>query len=208
MILINSFYSILLFINLLLSVGSQSCNSVTDFIKDNKLFLFNTSESVVFLPTKYSYSNLTDSDWVNDCIGYLEVCTSANGVLYKGEELTSLSETDLKISDNELTDAIRASFLKNKQLHEVISVLSNKYAIRTRSKKVQVFSMHFGVDISYTNPNCTYTSRTESSEIDGLICKTNYISGVRYSLQCDDIKLMLRPVDENGNLEFQFECKP
>lgn len=130
MILINSFYSLLLFINLLLSVGSQNCNFITDFIKDNKLFLFNTSESVVFLPTKYSSSNLTDSDWVNYCIGYLEVCTSANGVLYKGEELTSLSEADLKISDNEFTDAIHAGFLKNKQLPEVISVSSNKYAIR------------------------------------------------------------------------------
>lgn len=132
MILINYFYLLLLFINLLLSVGSQNCNFITDFIKDNKLFPFNTSESVVFLPTKYSYSNLTDSDWVNDCIGYLEVCTSANRVLYKGEEITSLLETDLKISDNELTDAIHAGFLKNKQLPEVISVLSNKYAIRTR----------------------------------------------------------------------------
>uniref|UniRef100_A0A2S2PE94 CUB domain-containing protein n=1 Tax=Schizaphis graminum TaxID=13262 RepID=A0A2S2PE94_SCHGA len=82
------------------------------------------------------------------------------------------------------------------------------YTIRTRSKKVQVFSIHFGVEISYTNPNCSYTSRTESSEIDGLICKTNFISGIRYSLQCGDIKLRLRPVDEDGNLEFEYKCKP
>lgn len=62
----------------MLFVRSQSCNSVTEFIKDNKLFLLNTQDLVVFLPTKYSYVNYTDSDWENDCIGLLEVCTTQN----------------------------------------------------------------------------------------------------------------------------------
>ncbi|CAH1722603.1 unnamed protein product [Aphis gossypii] len=209
MVLINYFYSTLFFINFLLSVGSQSCNSVTEFLKNNKFFLLNTPEFVVFLPTKYSYENFTDSDWAEDnCLGILEECTTQNYVSYKGEDLTSLSETDLKITNDELTDAIHDSFLKSKQIPEVISVFSDRYAIRTRSKKVQVFSINFGTEINYRNPNCTYTSRTEVSLIDGMICKTNFISGIRYGLQCGNIKLSLRPLDEDGNLEFEYKCKP
>jgi len=209
MVLINYFYSTLVFINFLLSVGSQSCSSVTEFLKNNKLFLLNTPELIVFLPTKHTYVNFTDSDWAEDsCLGLLEECTTQNWVTYKGIELTSLSETDLKISDAELTDAIHNSFLKSKQIPEVISVFSNRYAIRTRSKKIQVFLIEFGVEINYRNPNCTYTSRIELSEIEGLICKTNFISGVRYGLQCGNIKLFLRPLDEDGNFDVEFKCKP
>jgi len=209
MILINYFYSTLVFINFLLSVGSQSCNSVTEFLKNNKLFLLNSPELIVFLPTKHTYVNFTDSDWAEDnCLGILEECTTQNWVTYKGVESTSLSETDLKITDDELTDAIHDSFFKSKQIPEVISVFSDRYAIRTRSKKVQVFSIQFGAEVNYRNPNCTYTSRIELSEIDGLICKTNFISGIRYGLQCGNIKLRLRPLDEDGHLEYEYKCKP
>jgi len=184
-------------------VESDDCNLISNFVINKNLFTLNTSESVEFLPSGFEY---LDSDWED--INNYDDSLYSNEIVYNKKELESLSDTDLKISDDELTDAIHTSLIHNEILNDVISVFPNRYTVRTLSTKINVYSFKYGVYINVVNTKCEkYQIKYKYSEIKGMICKISFVSGVRYGVKCGNIKLDLMPIDDNGKLECQTRCK-
>jgi len=142
------------------------------------------------------------------CINTTSCVLFGNEVMYNSKRIRSLSDTKLDISDQDFTKAIYKSFINNEILHDVISVFTNRYVIRTRSTKVLVYSIHYGIPFNIISPTCkNYLIKYQMSKIKGFICKISFVSGVRSQIKCDDITLFLNPIDENGNIDCETKCQ-
>jgi len=82
-----------------------------------------------------------------------------NALLYKNNKLTSLSDTDLAISDIDLTMAIYNSMVINMQLNNIISVFPNRFVVRSHTEKSEfsIYSIGFGIFLP-NKPACNVTS--------------------------------------------------
>lgn len=200
------FSSVLVFVSFaVLSVGSESCNYVANFLTNNGLYTLNATDSVVFLPTDYNYIN---GEWENSCPS--GDCTTANEILYGNQRITSLSKTDLQIKDDELTNAIYNSLVGNTLLNDVIIVFPNRYVVRTNSEKLVIFTIKIGFDVPITSPKCNsnaFQYRSFLSKIKGLVCVSRFSSSDgRNKIKCDNITLFLIPIVENGILDCETKC--
>jgi hypothetical protein len=133
--------------------------------------------------------------------------------MYKNRRIVSLSDTDLGISDNDLSEAIYNSMASNTQLNDIISVFPNRFVIKSRTEKntFLIYSTVFGLNIDILNPGCDRTKfqyRSKIAKIKGVVCKVHFLSGVRYGLDCGDILLFLNAIDENINLDHETKCEP
>lgn len=197
-------YVALIFINIMFSVGSEDCTFISNFFKNKEIFVLNEAETVEFLPSEYSH---VDSGWDDVCVNTTSCVIYGNEVNYKNKRRTSLANTELGITDQDFTKAIYKSFINNEILHDVISVFTNRYVIRTHSTKVLVYSIHYGIQFNIISPSCSnYLIRYQMSKIKGFICKISFVSGVRSQIKCDDVTLYLNPIDENGNMDCETKC--
>ncbi|KAL5240323.1 hypothetical protein ACI65C_007733 [Semiaphis heraclei] len=73
----------------------------------------NSTESVVFLPSDFEYQVEEWKDFDDDHNEY------HNSVTYNDELANSLSETDLSVSEDELTGAIYSSLVNNEKLNDL-----------------------------------------------------------------------------------------
>lgn len=195
----------LIVIDITFSVGSEDCSFISNFFKNKEIFVLNEPEGVEFLPSEYSY---VDSGWDDVCINTTSCAIFGNEVKYNNRRIRSLSDTELGITDQDFTKAIHKSFINNEILHDVISVFTNRYVVRTRSTKVLVYSIHYGIPFNIISPSCkNYLIKYQMSKIKGFICKIGFISGVRSQIKCDDVTLFLNPIDENGNIDCETKCQ-
>lgn len=198
-------YVALIFINIVFSVGSEDCSFISNFFKNKEIFVLNEAETVEFLPSEYNH---IDSGWDDVCVNTTSCVILGNEVNYKNKRIRSLSDTELGITDQDFTKAIYKSFINNEILHDVISVFTNRYVIRTRSTKFLVYSIQYGIPFNIISPGCTnYLIKYQMSKIKGFICKIGFISGVRSQIKCDDLTLYLNPIDENGNIDCETKCQ-
>jgi len=189
-----------------MSVRTESCNYVTEFLTNNNgLYTLNTTDSVVFLPTNYSYIK---AEWENSCP--TGNCTTANEILYGNKRITSLSNTDLQIKDDELTNAIYNSLVGNTLLNDVIIVFPNRYVVRTNSEKLIIFTIKIGFDVSITSPKChtnAFQYKSTLSKIKGVVCASRFSSSDGTNkIKCDIITLFLIPIVDNDKLEGETKC--
>lgn len=180
-----------------LSIG---CELISNFLIDNKMYMMNATESVIFIPS----SNLEPylETWANvkdDNVYY-------NLITYNDEYKLSLSNTDLDISDKKLTNAIYKSFVDNQLSQEIITVFPNRYIILTENG-TRVFSFKYINNINVVSKNCDkFQLQYISTRIEGLICKIKYMAGVRYKVNCGKIGLEFMPINEIGELEAEIQC--
>jgi len=133
--------------------------------------------------------------------------------MYKNNRIASLSNTDLAISDQDLSDAIYTSMASNTQLYDIISVFPNRFVIKSRIEKntFLVYSTVFGLNIDILNPGCDRTKfqyRSKIAKIKGVVCKVHFLSGVRYGLDCGEILLFLNAINEDSALDHETKCGP
>ncbi|CAI6348976.1 unnamed protein product [Macrosiphum euphorbiae] len=203
MIFINYLCSVLIFINLPFFVRSENCNYIVNFFMKKNVFVFKSVESVDFLPIEYKTTSFgfIPLDFGNTTV-------YPNLITYKDKDIETLSDTELKISNEDLMRAVYKSLLNDERLHDVISVFSNRYVVRIGSNNVRVFTFKFGVDVEIDHTKCDIDQiRFIKSIIKGMICKTVYVSGVRYNIKCETITFSLLPIDETGKLEIETKCK-
>lgn len=192
-------------INNMFSVGSEDCSYISNYFKNKDIFVLNEADTVEFLPTQYSY---VDSGWDDVCFNTTSCSLYGNEIKYKNNRIRSLSDTELEISDEDFNKSVYKSFNNNEILNDVISVFTNRYVVRTRSAKVLVYSIHYGISFDIISPNCTnYLIKYQMSKINGLVCKISFVSGVRSRIKCEDIALFLNPIDENGNIDCETKCQ-
>lgn len=201
--------SIVFLINCILSVRSDDCQNLIDLVTTKKLYILNATEVVTFLPIDFKFVT-TNYGGVGCSSGN---CTTTNEVMYKNNRLVSLSDTDLAISDEELSVAIYNSMTANTMLNDIISVFPNRFVVKSRTEKntFLVYSTVFGLNIDIPNPGCDrtkFTYRSKVSKIKGVVCKTRYLSGIRYGLECGDILLFLNAINENSELDHEIKCEP
>lgn len=192
----------------ILSVRSDDCINLIDLITTNKLYILNATEIVAFFPVDFKFVT-TDYGGVSCSSGN---CTTSNEVLYKNDRITSLSNTDLAISNEELSEAIYKSMIGNTMLNDIIQVFPNRFVVKSRADKNNflVYSTKFGVDVNIRNPGCERTKfryRSKISKIKGVVCKVHYVSGVRYSLDCGEILLYLNAINEDNDLDHETKCE-
>jgi len=167
------------------------------------VFVFKSVESVQFLPIEYKTTSFGffPLDFGNTTV-------YPNLITYKDKDVETLSDTELKISNEDLMSAVYKSLITDERLHDVISVFSNRYVVRIGSNNVRVFTFKFGVDVEIDHTKCEIDQiRFIKSVIKGMICKTFYVSGVRYNIKCETITFSLLPIDETGKLEVETKCK-
>ncbi|XP_022183574.1 uncharacterized protein LOC111043077 [Myzus persicae] len=203
MIFLKYFCSVLIFISLQFLVRSENCNYITNFFVKKNLIALKSEESVEFLPIEYKTTSFGffPLDFGNTTV-------YPNLITYKDKDVETLSDTELKISNDDLMNAVYKSLTNDERLHDVISVFSNRYVVRIGSNNVRVFTFKFGVDVEIDHTKCEIDQiRFIKSIIKGMICKTSYVSGVRYNIKCETITFSLLPIDETGKLEIETKCK-
>lgn len=201
------FFSVLIFINFILSSKAEDCDAMSNFFLKKNLIMFNASESVVFLPTLFNYNKFREADWKLPTCVDSDNCYTKNEVSFNSKRLQSLLKTNLAISDEELSKAIYRSLVDNKLSSNVINVFPDRYIVRTNPRNTITFSTKFGVKYNIVKPNCVnFMVRNKESAISGLICKFMYTTGVRYNIKCNKIKLSLIPVDDDGNIQCETIC--
>ncbi|XP_026818867.1 uncharacterized protein LOC113557501 [Rhopalosiphum maidis] len=201
-------FSIVLLINCM-SVRSENCQPLIDLITNNKLYILNASEIVAFFPIDFKFIT-TNYGGVTCSSGN---CSTTNEVKYKNERIESLSNTDLAISNEDLSLAIYHSLSTDTQLNDIISVFPNRFVMKSRTEKntFLVYSTVFGINIDIPNPGCDkskFQYRSKIAKIRGIVCNIVFQSGIRYSLGCGDITLYLNAVDEDTNLDHDTKCDP
>jgi len=172
-------------------------------MKKNLIVLKSAEESVEFLPIEYKTTSFGffPLDFGNTTV-------YANLITYKDKNVETLSDTELKISNDDLMKALYKSLTIDERLHDVISVFSNRYVVRIGSNNVRVFTFKFGVDVEIDHTKCEIDQiRFIKSVIKGMVCKTVYVSGLRYNMKCETITFRLLPIDETGKLETETMCK-
>lgn len=190
-------------------VRCEDCSRLTSYMSDNKFFTFNSTESVFIIPTNFE-NVITDWGGVGCSSGN---CSTYNEVLYKNDKLSSLSNTELQISDKDLTQAINDVLSSDAGPINTIRVFPNRYVYKSPTEKNQflIYSIAFGNFIPIINDlGCDKTKfryRSKISKIKGLICVNSYVSGVRFSLTCDEIKLFLNAIDDKGQLDSETKCE-
>lgn len=204
-----SFSAVVFLVNCILAVRADDCRNLVDLITNNKLYLLNASEMVAFFPVDFKFIT-TDYGGVTCSSGN---CTTTNEVMYKNNRIVSLSDTDLAISNEELSIAIYNSMTSNTLLNDVISVFPNRFVVRSRTEKntFLVYSTTFGLNMDIRNPGCDRTKfkyRSKIAKIKGVLCKVRYVSGIRFGLECGDILLFLNAIDENSALDHETKCEP
>jgi len=113
----------------------------------------------------------------------------------------------LEIGDKDLTNAIYKSLVTNELSQEIITVFPNRYIILTENG-TSVFSFKYASYKKVVTTKCKkFQVQYTSTKINGLICKTSYISGLRYNIKCGIIELELMPINEIGDLETEIQCK-
>jgi hypothetical protein len=191
-------------INIMSSVGSEDCICLLNYLKKREIFVLNEPETVEFLSTQHTY---VDSGWSDTCVGTTD-CKVYNEIRYKNNILTSLYDTDFRINDDDLNTAVYKSFSNTEALNNVVGVFTNRYAVRTRSEKVLVFSIKYGTPINVVRPNCTnFYIRFQMSSIKGLMCKISFVSGVRSRIKCEEAETFFYPIDEDKNLQCEIRCE-
>jgi len=204
MIFINNLVSVLIFINLMFSdVSLKDCDVISNFFIKNDLFILNSTEHVVFLPSDFEYETGKWSDFDKNDIKYPNLVTYNYKVSY------SLSKTNMNISNEELTNAIYKSLVNNKQLDNLVGVFPDRYVVKT-GNTTQIFS----IDYSYSNlANLDTDTKCEKfqiqykkSKIKGLICNISFVAGLRYIVKCGNIELQLMPINTDSYLEFEMKC--
>lgn len=201
-------FSILFLINCILSVKSENCDSLIGLITENKLYILNSTELVAFFPIDFKFI-LTEYGGVTCSTGN---CSTTNEVMYKNKRKISLENTDLEISDIELSEAIYNSMTINTQLNDIISVFPNRFVMKSRFGKnaFLVYSSVFGLNMDITNPGCDKTKfkyRSKIAKIRGVVCKVRFLTGIRYSLDCGEITLFLNAVNEDSALDHETKCE-
>ncbi|XP_025195582.1 uncharacterized protein LOC112594796 [Melanaphis sacchari] len=202
-------FSIVFLINCILSVRSDNCQPLIDLITNNKLYILNSTEAITFFPIDFKFIT-TDYGGVTCSSGN---CTTSNEVMYKNRRTVSLSDTNLAISDEDLSLAIYTSMASNTQLNDIISVFPNRFVVKSRTEKntFLVYSTVFGINMDIHNPGCDRTKfqyRSRIAKIKGVVCKIHFLSGIRYGLDCGDILLFLNAIDEDGALDHETKCDP
>lgn len=148
MIFLNYLCSVLIFINLQFLVRSENCDYITNFFMKKNVFVFKSVESVQFLPIEYKTTSFGffPLDFGNTTV-------YPNLITYKDKDVETLSDTELKISNEDLMSAVYKSLITDERLHDVISVFSNRYVVRIGSNNVRVFTFKFGVDVEIDRSN-------------------------------------------------------
>ncbi|KAF0763664.1 Uncharacterized protein FWK35_00013820 [Aphis craccivora] len=201
-----SFFIVFL-INCILSVKSENCKSLINLAINNKFFILNATELVVFYPIDFDF-RVTTYGGVECESGN---CTTTNEVLYKKKWTGSLANTDLAINDEELSVAIYNS-LKNNTMANFLKVYPNRFVVKSRTDKNTYLVYHtlFGVYMDITNPGCDKTKfkyRSKVVEIKGVVCKIRFLTGIRYSLDCGEITLFLNAINDNGAINHDTKCE-
>lgn len=194
---IENLGSILIFINFLYYVRPDDCTSISNFIENQNLFVLNSTESVVLLSHKMYFFNKTSIS-----------STVVNNIRYKGEIVNTLLDTDLKISDNELTEAIYNS-LNTEDIFSDIELISNTTFEAETDSNTKEFSIEFNVEKSADlQQGCVVDKILYwRSVIKGIVCKIGFISGIRYNVKCGAVKLYFMRLNENKNLDANIICK-
>jgi len=198
---INTLVSVFISINFIFTtVSTKDCDAISNFFIKNNLMFLNSTESVVFLPSDFEYKIENWKDFDGDHNEY------HNSITYNDELINSLSETDLNISDDELTGAVYSSLVNNEKLHDLVSVFSNRYVVRTE-RSTRVFTIDYAQFYYIENTKCDkFQVQYTRSVIKGLICKISFVTGLRYTVKCGSIVLGLLPLDKNGQLEYETRC--
>ncbi|KAL4111757.1 hypothetical protein QTP88_015646 [Uroleucon formosanum] len=198
---INTLVSVFVSISFIFTtVSSKDCDAISNFFIKNNLMFLNSTESVVFLPSDFEYKIENWKDFDSDHNEY------HNSITYNEELMNSLSETDLSISDDELTGAVYSSLVNNEKLHDLVSIFSNRYVVRTE-RSTKVFTIDYAQFYYIENTKCDkFQVQYTKSVIKGLICKISFVTGLRYNVKCGSIVLELLPLDKNGQLEYEIRC--
>lgn len=201
-------FSIVFLINFILSVKSENCDSLIGLFTNNKLYILNSTELVAFFPVDFKFI-LTDYGGVTCSTGN---CSTTNEVMYKNKRILSLENTDLAISNEELSEAIYNSMTINTQLNDIISVFPNRFVMKSRTEKnaFLVYSTVYGLNMDITNPGCDKTKfkyRSKIAKIRGVVCKVRFLTGIRYSLDCSEITLFLNAINDNGAINHDTKCE-
>jgi len=198
---INKLVSVYISIHFIFTtVSSKDCDAISNFFIKNNLMFLNSTESVVFLPSDFEYQVEKWKDFDSDHNEY------HNSITYNDELMNSLSGTDLSISDEELTGAAYISLVNNEKLHDLVSVFSNRYVIRTGSS-TRVFTIDYAQFYYLEKTKCDkFQVQYTKSVIKGLICKISFVTGLRYTVKCGSVVLELLPLDKNGELEYETRC--
>lgn len=198
----NNLVSVFISIFFILStVSSKECDTISNFFVKNNIMFLNATESVVFLPSDFEYKIEKWKDFDSDHNEY------HNSITYNDELMNSLSETDLNISDEELTSAAYSSLVNYEKLLGLVSVYSNRYIVRT-GITTKVFTIDYTQFYYLEKTKCDdFQVQYTKSVVKGLICKISFITGLRYTVKCGNIVLELLPLDKNGQLEYEIKCK-
>jgi len=142
-------------INCILSVRSDDCQPLINLITDNKLYLLNASDNVVFYPIDFKFITTK----YRDVLCPSGNCFTRNELTYKNKKLKSLSDTDLAISDKELSKAIYNSMTSNTQLYDVIRVFPNRFVMKSRTEKntYMIYWTVYSIYFEIPNPACDRT---------------------------------------------------
>lgn len=197
----NKLVSVFVLFNFIFTtVSSKDCDAISNFFINNNLMFLNSTESVVFLPSDFEYQVEEWKDFDDDHNEY------HNSVTYNDELANSLSETDLSVSEDELTGAIYSSLVNNEKLNDLVSVFSNRYVVRIGSS-TRVFTIDYAQFYYLEKTKCDkFKVQYTNSVIKGLICKISFVSGLRYSVKCGSVVLKLLPLGKNGQLEYETRC--
>lgn len=194
-------------------ISSENCNNLLDLIATNEVYVLNKSETVTFYPTDFKFL-LTeyDGEWCSS-----GNCSMTNALLYKNNRLTQLSDTDLGISDMDLTMAIYNSMVINTQLNNIISVFPNKFIVKSHTEKSEfsIYSIVFGIEILLPKkPACNLTSmyRARIEKIKGVACNTRSclasdstaIAAISFQDQAPLMTIMSMRLNQNVNLKTKF----
>lgn len=203
MVFKNSLCWIWIFIQFSYYVSGENCTLISKFFMNQNLFVSNGTESIVFLPTEHDYSshNILFPKYGSNY-------TLFNEIIYKDLAVRTLLDTHLSISDDELTNAIRQSLINKNVFPNVTSVFFDRYVeitdvrnIRKNSTPFSVFSIIFGDPIRYKLTYETDTLQFIRVNMKGMICKTSFVAGLRYSVLCETIGLRFLPIDESGQIK-------
>lgn len=198
MIFIDNLGSVLIFINFFSYAMAGDCTTITDFLVNQDLFVFNSEESLVFLPSEYFHENATS-----------KLSTLVNTIDYKEGTFNTLSATNFKISDQDLTNAVRQSLNSYEIFNDVISVFPNRFVVKVDITVNYLYSFKFKDDISADVQNGCDLDEIQywRTVIKGILCKKSFITGVRYNINCESITFYFLRIEEDGKLDAKIICK-
>lgn len=107
------------------------------------------------------------------------------------------------------SDAIHKSLVESELSNDIISVFPNRFIVRTEeTTKAIVYSIKYGATFNFKiKAKCKkYQMKYHYSALNGLICKTHYALGRRFSFKSGNLKLFLWSIADNGKIDGEVKC--